>query len=46
VFVRSTASAQIEHSLMLKTMNLQALTRIGEIIDEYQLPAHTVGFGM
>jgi glutamate-1-semialdehyde 2,1-aminomutase len=26
--------------------NLQALTRIGEIIDEYQLPAHTVGFGV
>jgi len=26
--------------------NLQALTRIGEIIDEYQLPAHTVGFGI
>ncbi|NDG34565.1 MAG: aminotransferase class III-fold pyridoxal phosphate-dependent enzyme [Betaproteobacteria bacterium] len=27
-------------------MNLQALTRMGEIIDEYQLPAHTVGFGI
>ena len=26
--------------------NLQALTRIGDIIDEYQLPAHTVGFGI
>ena len=26
--------------------NLQALTRIGDIIDEYQLPAHTVGFGV
>ena len=26
--------------------NMQALTRIGEIIDEYQLPAHTVGFGV
>jgi glutamate-1-semialdehyde 2,1-aminomutase len=26
--------------------NLQALTRIGEIIDEYQLPTHTVGFGI
>ena len=26
-------------------LNLQALTRIGQIIDEYQLPAHTVGFG-
>lgn len=29
-----------------ETLNLQALTRIGEIIDEYQLPAHTVGFGV
>ena len=27
-------------------LNLQALTRIGQIIDEYQLPAHTVGFGV
>jgi glutamate-1-semialdehyde 2,1-aminomutase len=27
-------------------LNLQALTRIDEIIDEYQLPAHTVGFGI
>jgi glutamate-1-semialdehyde 2,1-aminomutase len=26
--------------------NFQALTRIGDIIDEYQLPAHTVGFGV
>ncbi len=26
--------------------NMQALTRIGQIIDEYQLPAHTVGFGV
>ena len=29
-----------------EVFNLQALTRIGEIIDEYQLPAHTVGFGV
>jgi glutamate-1-semialdehyde 2,1-aminomutase len=29
-----------------EALNLQALTRIGEIIDEYQLPAHTVGFGI
>ena len=29
-----------------EVLNLQALTRIGEIIDEYQLPAHTVGFGV
>jgi glutamate-1-semialdehyde 2,1-aminomutase len=27
-------------------LNIQALTRISEIIDEYQLPAHTVGFGV
>jgi glutamate-1-semialdehyde 2,1-aminomutase len=26
--------------------NLQALIRIGDIIDEYELPAHTVGFGV
>lgn len=26
--------------------NLQALNRISDIIDEYQLPAHTVGFGV
>lgn len=29
-----------------EALNLQALTRIGEVIDEYQLPAHTVGFGV
>ena len=27
-------------------LNLQALNRISEIIDEYELPAHTVGFGV
>jgi glutamate-1-semialdehyde 2,1-aminomutase len=27
-------------------LNLQALTRITEIIEEYELPAHTVGFGV
>jgi glutamate-1-semialdehyde 2,1-aminomutase len=27
-------------------LNFQALERIGDIIDEYQLPAHTVGFGV
>lgn len=26
--------------------NMQALTRIGDIIDQFQLPAHTVGFGV
>lgn len=26
--------------------NLQALNRISDLIDEYQLPAHTVGFGV
>jgi glutamate-1-semialdehyde 2,1-aminomutase len=26
--------------------NRQALTRISEIIDEYEIPAHTVGFGV
>ena len=27
-------------------LNLQALNRISEIIEEYELPAHTVGFGV
>jgi glutamate-1-semialdehyde 2,1-aminomutase len=27
-------------------LNFQALERIGDIIEEYQLPAHTVGFGV
>jgi glutamate-1-semialdehyde 2,1-aminomutase len=27
-------------------LNFQALERIGDIIDEYKLPAHTVGFGV
>jgi len=27
-------------------LNVQALTRISEIIDRYELPAHTVGFGV
>ncbi len=27
-------------------LNFQALERIGDIIDQYQLPAHTVGFGV
>ena len=29
-----------------EALNFQALERIGDIIDEYQLPAHTVGFGV
>lgn len=29
-----------------ETLNQQALDRISQIIDEYQLPAHTVGFGV
>ena len=29
-----------------ESLNIQALTRIREIIDEYELPAHTVGFGV
>jgi len=29
-----------------EALNMQALERISEIIDEYQLPAHTVGFGI
>jgi glutamate-1-semialdehyde 2,1-aminomutase len=27
-------------------LNIQVLTKIKEIIDEYELPAHTVGFGV
>jgi len=29
-----------------ENLNIQALTRIKETIDEYELPAHTVGFGV
>jgi glutamate-1-semialdehyde 2,1-aminomutase len=29
-----------------EALNFQALERISDIIDEYQLPAHTVGFGV
>ncbi len=29
-----------------EALNFQALERIGDIIDEYKLPAHTVGFGV
>lgn len=29
-----------------EAFNMQALNRIGDIIDEYHLPAHTVGFGV
>jgi len=29
-----------------ESLNLNALNRITEIIDEYELPAHTVGFGI
>lgn len=29
-----------------ESLNMQALSRISDIIDEYELPAHTVGFGV
>ena len=29
-----------------EALNFQALERIGDVIDQYQLPAHTVGFGV
>ena len=29
-----------------ESLNIQALTKIKETIDEYELPAHTVGFGV
>lgn len=36
----------VEALARAESLNVQALTRISEIIDEYQLPAHTVGFGV
>jgi len=35
-----------ENLAKAEALNQQALDRISEIIDEYQLPAHTVGFGV
>jgi glutamate-1-semialdehyde 2,1-aminomutase len=35
-----------EALLRCETLNRQALTRISEIINEYEIPAHTVGFGV
>ena len=35
-----------ESLALAEAFNQQALGRINEIIDEYQLPAHTVGFGV
>jgi glutamate-1-semialdehyde 2,1-aminomutase len=35
-----------ESLALAESFNHQALTRISEIIDQYELPAHTVGFGV
>jgi glutamate-1-semialdehyde 2,1-aminomutase len=29
-----------------EALNLQALSRISDIIDEYEMPCHTIGFGI
>ena len=38
--------ATIEALANAEALNNQALSRIGEIINEFELPAHTVGFGV
>lgn len=40
---RLCTEAALGHS---EELNLQALNRIADIIDEYELPAHVVGFGV
>ena len=36
----------VETLAAAEALNMQALTRISEIIEEFQLPAHVVGFGI
>jgi len=38
--------ATVDALAKAEALNNQALTRIGEIINEFELPAHTVGFGV
>jgi len=45
--VRAIDRIATEETLgVAEKLNFQALERIGDIIDQYQLPAHTVGFGV
>ncbi len=45
--VRAIDRIATEETLgIAEALNFQALERISDIIDEYQLPAHTVGFGV
>ncbi|MGA0856959.1 MAG: aminotransferase class III-fold pyridoxal phosphate-dependent enzyme, partial [Candidatus Nanopelagicales bacterium] len=45
--VRAVDEAVTEEAIAkAESLNMQALNRISDIIDEYELPAHTVGFGV
>ncbi len=45
--VRAVDEAVTEAAIaQAESLNMQALTRISDIIDEFELPAHTVGFGV
>lgn len=45
--VRAVDEAVTEDAIAeAESLNMQALTRISDIIDEFELPAHTVGFGV
>jgi len=45
--VRAVDAAVTEEAIAeAESLNMQALSRISDIIDEYELPAHTVGFGV
>ncbi|MFM1864999.1 MAG: hypothetical protein RL677_779 [Actinomycetota bacterium] len=45
--LKATAKVCTEEALgRSESLNMQALNRIADIIDEYELPAHVVGFGV
>lgn len=45
--VRAVDEAVTEEAIAeAESLNMQALNRISDLIDEYKLPAHTVGFGV
>jgi glutamate-1-semialdehyde 2,1-aminomutase len=45
--VRAVDEAVTEEAIAeAESLNMQALNRISDLIDEYELPAHTVGFGV
>ncbi|MGA1099871.1 MAG: aminotransferase class III-fold pyridoxal phosphate-dependent enzyme, partial [Candidatus Nanopelagicales bacterium] len=45
--LKATARVCTEEALgRSESLNMQALNRIADIIDEYELPAHVVGFGV